>query len=126
MAPTAGKSVGRAETSPKGCKVLDVDQLSRNTFGDAALRREILGLFLGQLAATRQQLAQQPAGVPWGFMAHTLKGASAAVGAEALHALAEGWEKAGAPANPDDLTQRQAAFEAEVAAFQAASKALAA
>lgn len=100
--------------------VLDIVQLDHNTFGDSALKQEILGLFLEQLDTSRRQLAAASEARDWQFAAHTLKGAAAAVGAVELAGLALAWERDGLPANPAAQAQVLAAFDAAAARLRGA------
>lgn len=68
---------------------LDVQHLSRQTFGDVALEREILALFRDQCAKLAPVIAghsQLPSRVD---AAHTLKGGARAVGAVAVARIAD-------------------------------------
>ena len=73
---------------------LDVQHLSRQTFGDAELEREILALFREQCAKLEPVIAghsQLPSRVD---AAHTLKGGARAVGAVAVASIADEIERA--------------------------------
>jgi Hpt domain len=89
--------------SPQNCVALDVAYLNQTTFGDLALRTEILGLFCAQVKAVRTQLLLPVDQTAWAYLTHTLKGAAAAVGAQQLAALADGW---GSNAPPKTQTMR--------------------
>jgi HPt (histidine-containing phosphotransfer) domain-containing protein len=60
--------------------VLDLDHLDRQTFGDADLRRELLDLYLEQCARLRPLVTEGPRAAAL-EAAHTLRGASSAIGA---------------------------------------------
>jgi HPt (histidine-containing phosphotransfer) domain-containing protein len=77
--------------SAQNCIALDVTYLNQTTFGDLALRTEILGLFRAQVKAVRTQLLLPVDQKAWVYLTHTLKGAAAAVGAQQLAALADTW-----------------------------------
>jgi HPt (histidine-containing phosphotransfer) domain-containing protein len=83
--------------SPRDCVELDVGFLNNNTFGDLALRREILSLFAAQIDGLARTLELPVSAESWHFLTHTMKGASAAVGAKELEALALRWSKLAAP-----------------------------
>ena len=73
--------------------VFDREVFQRNTMQDAILQQEILELFFNQLAAVRARLEQGPVSVEDSkFMAHTLRGAAAAVGAKKIETIAAKWE----------------------------------
>jgi HPt (histidine-containing phosphotransfer) domain-containing protein len=69
--------------------VVDLIHLRRYTFGDQALEKEILSLFLGQLAVTMTALREAASQQDWKIAAHTLKGSCRAVGAFRLGDLAQ-------------------------------------
>ncbi|WP_274427095.1 histidine kinase [Chelativorans sp. YIM 93263] len=62
---------------------IDLAQLARQTQGDTALEREVLGLFAEQVRAVRETLTDSSEGERL-RMAHSLVGASRAIGAFAL------------------------------------------
>lgn len=98
------------ELGHKDDVVLDAGHLARQTFGDAALERELLVLFSGQSAALAARIVAGEA--PERRMAaHTLKGSARAVGAWALAAAAAAVEAG--DGGPERL-------EAELARAQAA------
>lgn len=72
---------------------LDLAHLRRYTLGDRSLEREILGLFVDQLAVSIAALRQASSEKAWKMATHTLKGSSRAVGAWALGDLAEQAER---------------------------------
>ena len=59
---------------------IDLAHLSRQTLGDTALEREVLGLFLAQTASARDELATADGEARRG-LAHRLVGAARAIGA---------------------------------------------
>lgn len=90
FSPKAIQVDGSADDAP----ALDVVLLSRITFGDEALKGEVIALFRKQLTQAREQIAAAATASDWRFVMHTLKGAAAAVGALQFAALAQEWEKA--------------------------------
>jgi HPt (histidine-containing phosphotransfer) domain-containing protein len=112
------------QNSPHDCVTLDVTFLDINTFGDKALRSEIIGLFLAQLDGAKRSLEAPMNETAWQFLSHTLKGAAAAVGARQIAALADAWDKCQAPSNSADreaLADRLATLMAD---FKAAAERL--
>ena len=91
------KLQGEAVDSSQNCVALDVSYLNQTTFGDIALRSEIIGLFRAQVKAVRTQLLLPVDQKAWIYLTHTLKGAAAAVGAQQLAALADTWGRRAAP-----------------------------
>jgi hypothetical protein len=83
------------------CIALDVDFLNRNTFGDRALRGEIVGLFLAQLDGVQRSLTSPVNQLAWQFLTHTLKGAASAVGAIGIATTADRWGKSPAPTSSE-------------------------
>jgi HPt (histidine-containing phosphotransfer) domain-containing protein len=61
---------------------IDIAHLRRMTLGDAALEREVLGMFSAQAQCLVKSLATLPADAA--VLAHTLKGSARAVGAFAV------------------------------------------
>jgi HPt (histidine-containing phosphotransfer) domain-containing protein len=61
---------------------IDLAHLRRMTLGDAALEREVLGMFSAQASRLAAALAANPADA--GALAHTLKGSARAIGAFAV------------------------------------------
>ena len=74
---------------------VDLNHLRRYTFGDQALEKEILSLFLTQLAETMKALREAASQQDWKIAAHTLKGSCRAVGAFRLGDLAQEAEHLG-------------------------------
>ncbi len=72
---------------------LDLDHLERMTFGEKALEREVLEMFVAQSARLLDALVTQPAETP--ALAHTLKGSARAIGACKVAACAAALEIAG-------------------------------
>jgi hypothetical protein len=95
------KLQAETEFSSQDCVALDVAYLNRNTFGDLALRSEIIGLFRAQLDAVQKRLQLPMDDKSWTYLTHTLKGAAAAVGARQLAALADRWGRGPHPISID-------------------------
>jgi HPt (histidine-containing phosphotransfer) domain-containing protein len=72
---------------------VDIEHLRRYTFGDQALEKEILSLFLGQLPDTLAALPKAASQRDWKVAAHTLKGSCRAVGAFRLGDIAQDAER---------------------------------
>ena len=60
---------------------LDLEHLSRHTFGDRALEREVLQLFCSQSALHLEGLGKAASLSAWREAAHSLKGSAQAIGA---------------------------------------------
>ena len=94
---------------------IDRAALDAQTGGDAALAREVLGLFVGQCRSLLPGIADASlTRAHRADLAHTLKGSAAGVGAGRVHAFADAVEarlRAG-----DDEDGTVAALEAAVAA----------
>jgi HPt (histidine-containing phosphotransfer) domain-containing protein len=71
---------------------IDLQHLARMTLGDAALERQVLGMFASQSANLIEKLAALPAEA--GALAHTLKGSARAIGAFRVAECAEALEAA--------------------------------
>ena len=71
---------------------IDLAHLARMTLGDAALERQVLGMFATQSATLIEELAALPAEA--GALAHTLKGSARAIGAFRVAECAEALEAA--------------------------------
>jgi HPt (histidine-containing phosphotransfer) domain-containing protein len=71
---------------------IDLAHLARMTLGDAALERQVLGMFASQSTNLIQKLAVLPAEA--GALAHTLKGSARAIGAFRVAECAEELEAA--------------------------------
>lgn len=73
--------------------VFDRERFLTSTMNDYNLQREVLNLFLDQLAHIRAVINLKPqSSSERKFMAHTLRGAAAAVGASEIESLAKSWE----------------------------------
>jgi HPt (histidine-containing phosphotransfer) domain-containing protein len=102
---------------PLDCVPLDAEQLDQNTFGDRALRTEILQLFVSQLDISRDSILNPINNDDWRFSTHTLKGAAAAVGAQQFVALSAKWEKTSLPFTDKERENRALAFDQAREAF---------
>jgi HPt (histidine-containing phosphotransfer) domain-containing protein len=87
---------------------IDRTHLSRMTFGDAGLERELLQLFdrQAELLLARMRTGDAKA---VGTLAHTLKGSALGVGAQPVAAAAEAVEQAAAMPGREDAIERLAA-----------------
>jgi HPt (histidine-containing phosphotransfer) domain-containing protein len=70
-------------------RVLDFDHLHRQTAGDRALERDLLGLFRTQCARLRLLIQEEGPPVQRADAAHKLKGSARAIGALRLASLAD-------------------------------------
>lgn len=98
---------------------LDLVHLARQTLGDRALEREVLGLFRVQARAIFEQLQQVSQPEIRSGLAHTLKGSARAIGAWRVAEAAEFCENLGADA-PDwqsGLVQLQTCIHVALAAI---------
>jgi len=93
--------------------VIDEEHLARMTLGDAALEREVLNIFVRQMALTMKRLAGAAPGVV-AAVAHTLKGSARGLGVWRVAEMAERVEQAA------DGGEDAAARQAAVAALEAA------
>jgi HPt (histidine-containing phosphotransfer) domain-containing protein len=71
---------------------IDLQHLARMTLGDAALERQVLGMFASQATSLIAKLVALPAEA--GALAHTLKGSARAIGAFRVAECAEALEVA--------------------------------
>jgi hypothetical protein len=99
---------------------LNDDYLNKATFGDGALRKEIIELYVAQLGLFRRGLLKPVNSATWKYMTHTLKGASAAVGADQMNAIARLWEKQATPETPDAREAILLAFDDVMERFREA------
>jgi HPt (histidine-containing phosphotransfer) domain-containing protein len=72
---------------------VDRAYLARFTLGNAALEREVLGLFAAQVPVYLTRLRGASTAKAWKEAAHTIKGSAAAIGAWRLARFAEMAEK---------------------------------
>lgn len=71
---------GGETCEPSKARPIDLVHLSRQTLGDRALEQEVLGMFVVQLAAARENLAAAKE-ADRRMIAHTLKGTARGLGA---------------------------------------------
>lgn len=88
-ATTTGRAGQACEKSPMP---IDLDHLERQTMGDKALGREVLGLFVEQSVSVRDKLALAVQSERI-LLAHGLKGAARGVGAFAVAECADAIER---------------------------------
>ena len=86
---------------------LDLEHLARQTMGDEALQRQVLGLFLDHMAEKSPQL--EDAGEDLAKLAHSIKGSAKGIGAWQVASSAEAVEKA-----PGDRRDEIAALKREI------------
>ena len=87
----SGESISLQDAGAAAHPVLDIVYLERQVLGDAELRDELLRLYAGQLVARGPLICAEP-GPARSTAAHTLKGASLAIGALALAHLCQNLE----------------------------------
>ena len=92
---------------------LDLDHLERMTFGEKALEREVLEMFVAQSARLLDALAAKPAETA--ALAHTLKGSARAIGAFKVAGCAAALETAGQGGDAALAALRDAVAEARSA-----------
>jgi HPt (histidine-containing phosphotransfer) domain-containing protein len=108
------------QPQPAQLACFDREHFNNQTFGDPGLQREIIGLFLKQLDDAAASLSEPMTVAAWRYLAHTLKGAAAAVGAVSLAKLAAAWELEGVPREPDGRIACHALFVQEYSVFRLA------
>ncbi len=77
---------------PGGSLPVDLTHLSRQTFGDHSLEREVLALFERQSRAMLERLRNATSPKTWAEAAHTLKGSALGIGAFGVAQAAEAVE----------------------------------
>lgn len=82
---------GGESCGPRKARPVDLAHLSRQTMGDRALEQEVLGLFVQQAMAVREQIGSADTASRL-RLAHTLKGSARSVGAGPLASCAEAIE----------------------------------
>ena len=92
MSPDRDRSE-RSRLPDRVAAAIDSQHLARQTQGDAALEREVLGLFADQCGALAADIAAPGDPGRRGEAAHKLKGAALAVGAWRLADLAAALER---------------------------------
>jgi HPt (histidine-containing phosphotransfer) domain-containing protein len=91
MAQLAAKTVDQAPAAPAAA--IDRGQLSRMTFGDRSLEREVLQLFDRQAGLLLARMHSAEAGAV-ATLAHTLKGSAMSIGATDVELAAAAVERA--------------------------------
>lgn len=117
QAPIEAHGPPPTEPAARPSEPVDVQHLRRYTFGDQALEKEILSLFVMQLPETMATLRAAASQKDWKVAAHTLKGSCRAVGAFRLGDIAQDAEKL--VFNPDSEACRDAISRIEEAASEA-------
>jgi HPt (histidine-containing phosphotransfer) domain-containing protein len=95
---------------------IDRGQLSRMTFGDRSLEREVLQLFDRQAALLLARMQSRDAAA-MAALAHTLKGSAASIGATDVMIAASAVEHAGAGEREAALDRLAAAVDEACAAI---------
>ncbi|MCA0433073.1 MAG: Hpt domain-containing protein [Proteobacteria bacterium] len=103
--------------------IFDVSHFVRQTYGERGLQQEILQLFLTQIGDLRRALEARQFLVSWVYLTHTLKGASAAVGATGLMQMAVRWEAEPTPADDGTFRALLDEFDSHCSAFRLAAAA---
>ncbi len=86
--------MSQTKRSENALPAFDREVLAHHTMQDAKLQREVLDLFFSQLAKVRALVEQGPIpAVEAKMIAHTLLGASSAVGAKRIEAIAARWHQ---------------------------------
>ncbi|BBF91817.1 Hpt domain-containing protein [Blastochloris tepida] len=93
---------------------VDLVHLSRVTFGDRALEREVLGLFLRQSAIQLDRLKEARTVQTFGAAAHTLKGSAQGIGARQVAMVAAEAEALAARHDTAEVFEVLARLEARV------------
>ncbi|NJL07906.1 MAG: Hpt domain-containing protein [Methylacidiphilales bacterium] len=101
-------------SAPAADRPVDLVHLSRVTFGDRALEREVLGLFVRQSAIQLDRLKEAHTAQAFGAAAHTLKGSAAGIGARHLAAVAAEAEALAARHDTAEVFEVVARLEARV------------
>ena len=117
MAQAAVKLFENAPGDRAGNAVIDRSQLSRMTFGDRSLEREVLQLFDRQAELLMERMnASGPAAIA--TLAHTLKGSAVGIGAGRVARAAAAAELA-ASHGPDECSEAIAELAQSVAEARA-------
>ena len=93
----------RETSHPEAGRPVDLVHLSRVTFGDRALEREVLGLFLRQSVIQLDRLKCARTVEGFGSAAHLLKGSAQGIGAARVAVLAS---------EAESMAERHATVEA--------------
>ncbi|KAA5598140.1 Hpt domain-containing protein [Blastochloris sulfoviridis] len=102
------------KTASTADRPVDLVHLSRVTFGDRALEREVLGLFLRQSTIQLDRLKEARTAQAFGAAAHTLKGSAAGIGARHVAAVAAEAEALSARYDTAEVLEAVARLEARV------------
>jgi HPt (histidine-containing phosphotransfer) domain-containing protein len=102
---------GAAGGQADGVVILDVERLTSSTLGDTSLQREVIGMFRSQVEDVVGQTTTGVNAEEWRFLAHTLRGTAAAVGAMEIAVLGETWERQGAPPHTSVSGELKAAWQ---------------
>jgi HPt (histidine-containing phosphotransfer) domain-containing protein len=89
--PPLAPGMDGTDMAPVDDMVIDIEHLTRMTFGEEALRREVLSLFDRQAVLLVRRLHQPREAAE---AAHTLAGAASAIGATIVAEAATGLERA--------------------------------
>ncbi len=101
------------KSSISGVPVFDRTILDASTMGDVGLQAEVLGMFRTQLDDVIRHLSHGIVEAEREFVAHTLRGTAAAVGACEIAAFAVDWE-AGQPLAIAALDDARRRFESVI------------
>ncbi|NJO54551.1 MAG: Hpt domain-containing protein [Bacteroidales bacterium] len=102
-------------SGPAASRPVDLVHLSRVTFGDRALEREVLGLFLRQSAIHLDRLKEARTAQDFSAAAHTLKGSAQGIGARHVAMVAAEAEALAASHDTAEVFEVVARLEARVA-----------
>lgn len=114
-----GEGDGRAGAGADRAAPIDAAHLAAQTFGDAALAREVLAMFVAQ---ARRLVGEAKAGGDLGRIAHLLSGSARGIGAHRVAAAAAAVETASVRGEDDPGTafaELEAAIDEAVAAIEA-------
>jgi CheY-like chemotaxis protein len=113
-----------ATTTTTAAPPIDLAHFESFTDGDAQLERELASIYLATAAAYLAEMREAAAaGEPWDRAAHSLKGASANIGARDVAVLAKEAEHAAALGS-DELGRIEEALDAVRGFFEARGEAL--
>ncbi|NJL50599.1 MAG: Hpt domain-containing protein [Blastochloris sp.] len=101
--------------APAAERPIDLVHLSRVAFGDRALEREVLSLFLRQSAIQLDRLKEARTPQSFGVAAHTLKGSALGIGAQQIAVLAAEAERLADKHDTAEAFEVLARLEARIA-----------